>query len=64
MHYVFLLAYQKYATPTGKTGRVYSDYAECEITYISAAKNIYTYRVDLPGRRGDKRIKKDMEALC
>ena len=36
--YVMLLAYQKYETPTGKTGRVYTDYAECEITYVSGTE--------------------------
>ena len=54
-----LLAYQKYATPTGKTGHTYTDYAECEITYISGAggenDNTYTYDVDL------KRIQKDVD---
>jgi len=54
-----LLAYQKYETPTGQTGHIYSDYAECEITYISGAggenDNTYTYDVDL------KRIKKDVD---
>ena len=58
-NYVMLLAYQKYATPTGETGHIYSDYAECEITYISGAggenDNTYTYDVDL------KRIKKDVD---
>lgn len=51
-NYVFLLAYQKYETPAGKTGHTYTDYAECEITYTSSTQNTYTYDIDL------KRIRK------
>jgi RHS repeat-associated protein len=58
-NYVYLLAYQKYVTPTGKTGHIYSDYGECEISYTSGAggenDTTYTYDADL------KRIKKDVD---
>jgi RHS repeat-associated protein len=54
-NYVMLLAYQKYETPAGKTGHIYTDYAECEITYTTSTQSTYTYDVDL------KRIKKDVD---